>query len=58
MNSLIFAVPEPSSAEGGSHHKEQEQRVQEDVLGQDQCACLCVGAGGGGRGEGRVRDEG
>ena len=42
MNSLVSAVGELGSGIGGSHNKEEEGRVEEDVLGEDQCARLCT----------------
>ena len=42
LYSLVPAVDELGRGEGGGHHKEEERRVQEDVLGEDQRTSLWV----------------
>ena len=38
----MSAVGELDSGVGGSHDEEEEGRVEEDVLGEDQRAGLCM----------------
>ena len=38
--SLVPAVDELCGGEGGGHDEEEERGVEQDVLGEDQCACL------------------
>ena len=45
--SLLSAVDELDGAEGGADDKEQQQRVQQDVLGEHQDASLWRGGRGG-----------